>query len=123
MLHFAPEQQTAFYYIQNYSPGCLTVNHQEIHHSLIIFRDKMIPWSINTFEEMTLESLKPLFDYSADVILLGTGERQFFLPHTLSQEIEKYGRSIDLMSSQMAALTYNLLAQESRNPLLALIIS
>lgn len=123
MLHFTPEPQSAHFYIQSYEPGSIIINQQTFHHSVIIFKNTCLVWEVNNFQDLTREHLQTLLNYPADVILLGTGAKQIFLPPTLQQEIQKQNRPLDIMSSKMAALTYNLLAQESRDPLLALMIN
>jgi len=59
--------------------------------------------------------------YAPEVILIGTGLRQRFLPHELLHPLLSLGAGIETMSTQAAARTYNILMAEGRRVVAALL--
>lgn len=56
-----------------------------------------------------------------EVVLIGTGLEQRFLPHRLTQPLLAAGTGIEAMSTQAAARTYNILMAEGRRVVAALL--
>lgn len=56
-----------------------------------------------------------------EVVLIGTGLQQRFLPHHLIQPLLSAGTGIETMSTQAAARTYNILMAEGRRVVAALL--
>lgn len=56
-----------------------------------------------------------------EVVLIGTGLEQHFLPHRLTQPLLAAGTGIEAMSTQAAARTYNILMAEGRRVVAALL--
>jgi uncharacterized protein len=111
------------YFIRSYSPGSVTVNTSTYSSSIIIHGDKLITdWPPQTFSAITEAHLQQLLSHHPEVILLGTGSKQQFLSHELSYPILRAGIGIESMDSMAACRTYNILASESRNVLLALLL-
>lgn len=56
-----------------------------------------------------------------EVILIGTGLKQHFLPAETTRELINLGIGVELMSTQAAARTYNILMSEGRRVVAALL--
>ena len=56
-----------------------------------------------------------------EVILIGTGLKQHFLPAETTRELIDLGIGVELMSTQAAARTYNILMSEGRRVVAALL--
>lgn len=56
-----------------------------------------------------------------EVILIGTGTRQQFLPRSITQALIDLGIGVEAMSTQAAARTYNILMSEGRRVIVALL--
>jgi uncharacterized protein len=56
-----------------------------------------------------------------EVLLIGTGARQHFLSAALVRPLLKAGVGVEMMDSQAAARTYNILMAEGRRVVIALI--
>lgn len=57
-----------------------------------------------------------------EILLIGTGEQQFFLHPELTAELQGIGIGVEVMNTPAAARTYNILMSEGRNVIAALII-
>lgn len=60
-------------------------------------------------------------DDAPEVLLIGTGLKQHFLPVTVTQPLLNAGIGVEVMSTQAAARTYNILMAEGRRVVVALL--
>ena len=122
-MQFNLEKDSGGYLIQKYDEHSVTIDERCYDNSLIIFPDRIVDtWSIQTVESLTIESLQAVIDAKPEVFLLGTGRRQQFPPLSLMGELAKQQRSIDVMDMAAACRTYNVLASEFRQVVVALIL-
>lgn len=80
-------------------------------------------WPVMRFAELTLESLKPVFDEAEaiDFLILGIGHEIAFLPPSLRDPLREVGIAVEAMATPAAARTYNVLVGEERRVAAALI--
>lgn len=80
-------------------------------------------WPVTRFTELTLESLKPVFDEveAIDFLILGIGHEIAFLPTSLRDPLREVGITVEAMATPAAARTYNVLVGEERRVAAALI--
>ena len=80
-------------------------------------------WPVTRFAELTLESLKPVFDEAEaiDFLILGIGHEIAFLPPSLRDPLREAGITVEAMATPAAARTYNVLVGEERRVAAALI--
>ncbi|HBE92496.1 MAG TPA: hypothetical protein DDW55_08190 [Gammaproteobacteria bacterium] len=91
--------------------------------SLIVTPDKLDPdWGITHASQLELEHLEQLLDYQPDIILLGTGNKHLLLEPRMMMSIMQKGIGIEVMTTDAACRTYNVLLGEDRAVLAALII-
>jgi uncharacterized protein len=68
------------------------------------------------------ESTGPNFEGDRpEVLLVGTGVKQFMLPHAVTSPLLKAGIGVETMSTQAAARTFNILMAEGRRVMTALL--
>jgi uncharacterized protein len=60
-------------------------------------------------------------DNAPEVVLIGTGLVQHFLPHRVSRSLTSRGIGVETMTTQAAARTYNILMAEGRHVVVALL--
>lgn len=109
--------------ISGYGPGWVGVNGEKITASVIIgSRGQRLDWSCNSFEALTAEHFAQLAALGAELVIFGSGERIRF-PHAawLRPLMEKQ-IGLETMDTQAACRTYNILASEGRDVLLALLL-
>ncbi len=114
--------------IQSYDHGKFTINGNPYTGAVAVFPDRVIKWDVNiksadikNAEDYMLTGLN-MSDFNIpeqnicniDVVLLGTGEKQKFLPKDLKQELKKGSIHIETMDTGAACRTYNVLMAEGR---------
>lgn len=110
-------------FIRSYKPGEVTVANVTYYDNLILTPTKVFPdWLIGTFTELTPEAFTHLLALPSDVILLGTGKEQVFLPPSFLEIAANKKKQVDTMTSSAACRTFNLLASEGREVVLGLIV-
>lgn len=78
-------------------------------------------WGVSEFERITRESLEPVLDLEPEVVIIGCGGRQRFLEPEISALFLARGMGIEVMTSQAACRTFNVLAMEERRVVAALL--
>jgi len=90
--------------------------------SLILTPGKLITdWTVTGVENLTESDLSPVFDLAPDVVLIGTGERQLFLPAELMMAFYRRKIGVEVMTTRAACVTFNVLALEERRVAAALL--
>lgn len=80
-------------------------------------------WGVSNFSDLSEQHIEALLALRPDVILLGTGERQQFLPPQLLQRCHAAGVGVEVMDNAAACRTFNVMTTEDRPVLLAVIHS
>ncbi len=110
--------------ISGYGPGWVAVGGEKITSGLILGSQGLRqPWDVSSFEQLTREHLLALAQIEAEVMLLGCGERTRFVPPAWQAPLFERRIGLECMDSFAACRTYNILAGEGRNVVLALIQS
>ena len=108
--------------ISGYGPGWVTVGGEKIESGVILSaRGIKQLWDVNHFDQLTREHLAALADFEAEVMLLGCGPRTRFVPPAWQAPLFARRIGLECMDSFAACRTYNILAGEGRNVVLALI--
>ena len=115
----APDPQL----VQAYSPGGFTVAGMRHAGSLLIFRDRVLPWTVTQPGDLDLASLEPVRTAQPriDLLIVGTGAGFTLFPPTLRAAIRDWGVVVDSMATPAACRTYNILLAEGRAVAAALI--
>ncbi len=100
--------------IRDYKPGCITINNMTYHTPIIVSSKTVITNNLpNHPSELTPNHFSNLLTLNANIILIGTGEKQFFAPQAWEVFCAKHQVSIDTMSTAAACRTFALLLTES----------
>lgn len=109
--------------IRTYGPGQLVINEDIYQSSLIVLPDRIIAdWPPQGFEELDLPHMQVLADLGAEVVLIGTGQRQRFPRSALLAPLAGSGTGWEIMDTGAACRTYNFLMGEGRNVAAALLL-
>ena len=109
--------------ITGYDLNWVEVNQTRHESSLIMTPDRLfLEWSVKTIVDMKENSFKAIESLDIEIILLGTGNTQEHLEPRLLEYFSKKNIAIESMSNQSACRTYNILANEERKVLLALML-
>lgn len=112
-----------------YGSRYVEINRQSWAQSVVVQTDLApVAWGPTDVAGITPQDLHQLTDTEAEVILIGTGDRQIFLPATLLGPLRSMTGhrglpvGIEVMSTQAACRTFNLLAAEGRRVVAAVVI-
>lgn len=109
--------------IRTYAPGRIVVNQATYTRSLIVLPSQVIAdWPPQVFTDFTPDHFELLTALAAEVVILGTGQRQQFPRAELLATLVKAGIGWEVMDSGAACRTYNILMSEGRNVAAALLM-
>lgn len=107
--------------IRGYDIGTVTVNETVFHGVTVVTPDQIIQdWSAKAVDHLGLEQMRELIALDAEILLLGTGRRQQFPASRLLGEAMRAGVGIEVMTTEAACRTYNVLLAEGRRVAAAL---
>lgn len=114
--------QSGGFTIDSYQPGEIQVNGKRYRHSIIVTPGSCTPWQIEHIEELQSGHFGFITEHTPDILLLGTGETQKFPPMQHYAELISLGIGVEIMHSAAAARTCNLLRDEERDVIAAIIV-
>ncbi len=103
--------------IQAYGNGGFTTS--GVHHdgSIVVWRDKIAPWSPpEDLSALSVADFQPVMEGASeiDIVLLGCGARGALVPSALRGELRAAGLTLESMDTGAACRTFNLLQMEGR---------
>ncbi len=109
--------------ITGYGPGWIGVNGEKLTQSTLIGSSgQRVPWPCERFEDLQASHFAPLADMGAELVIFGSGSRiRFPQPAWLSPLMERR-IGLETMDTAAACRTYNILAGEGRNVVLAALL-
>ena len=113
--------------IEAYGEGRFRIAGQVFTGSILIGREEISPWPIESLAEQSPEtlfdSLTPLISgpSPAAILLVGCGRRTELLPADLRTKLRELGIAAEAMDTGAACRTYNVLVAEDRSVAAALI--
>ena len=87
----------------------------------IISGQRIVPqWGVESVGDINETSLQVIFDLEPEVILIGTGNAQIFLPPATQVHFFRRNMGFEVMKTDAACRTFNVLAAEGRHVVAAL---
>ena len=108
--------------IQAYRHGEIIINEKKINCSVIITVDEIIEWEPQRFDAITAEHIDRLAEYQPEIVILGCGERQQFPAPHITAGLLAQGIGVEIMNTDAACRTFNVLVSEDRRVVAALIL-
>ena len=116
-----PDQSDA-QIISAHGPGWIGVAGEKIAHSVIIgSRGQRIEWAAR-FEDLNEQHFDTLAQLGVEVVIFGSGSRIRFPKPAWLQPLMARRIGIETMDTAAACRTYNILAQEGRSVVAALLL-
>lgn len=112
--------------IQGYGDGAFRIA-QVLHHGpVLVMPETTVPWAVapaTALAPLEPETLEPILgaEIEFDILLLGTGPTQVFIPPAVRQRIRERGPVAEMMDTGAACRTFNLLLAEGRRVAAALL--
>ena len=109
--------------ITAHGPGWIGVQADRITHSVVVgSRGQRIAWPCERFEDLGPSHFAQLAELDSEVVIFGSGHRlRFPQPAWLRPLIAKR-IGVETMDTAAACRTYNILAQEGRDVVVALLL-
>ena len=109
--------------IHSYGSGWVIINGEKITNSLILMPQSVRQyWQCRQFADLTAEHFAQLSEFEAELVIFGSGKRIQFPPTAWLAPLIRKRIGFDVMDMGAACRTYNILAGEGRNVLLALLV-
>ena len=109
--------------ITGYGDGYVEINQAPYAHAVLISSDGAISeWQAKTFDDLTASHFEQMVQFKPELIIIGTGSKQRFPKPELLKALILAKIGFEIMDSQAACRTYNILVGEGRKVLLALIV-
>jgi len=111
--------------VRHYSPGELRIGQTAYEHSLVITpHEGARRWEPQDYESLQIEHIESFLEQNPrpELILLGTGEKQRFLPREYMAPLINARIGIEVMTSAAASRTWNIVLSEGRQALAAILI-
>lgn len=104
-----------------YGEGYVLVNGERIEASVIVLAGRIEPWPVAVVEDLTEEHFEQLAGLGVEVVLLGTGSTLRFPHPRLTRGLARAGIGLEVMDTQAACRTFNILVAEERKVAAALL--
>ena len=109
--------------ITGYGDGYVEINQTPYAHAVLLSSDGAISaWPVESFDSLEASDFDQMVELKPELILIGTGSRQRFPKPELLKSLISAKIGFEIMDSQAACRTYNILVGEGRQVLLALIV-
>jgi uncharacterized protein len=109
--------------ITGYGEGYVMVNGERRASSVVVLPDRIEPWERKEFSQLTQADFQFLQGLGVEIVLLGTGARQRFPHPRLTAALAQAGIGLEVMDTQAACRTYNILVAEERKVAAALLFA
>ena len=109
--------------ITGYGIGFIEVNKTPYLHALIVQPDNAVmAWPVEESRELTEDHFSMISALLPELVIVGTGKKQVFLNPKILQPLIKAKIGFEMMDSQAACRTYNILMGEGRKVLAAILL-
>lgn len=122
-MKFILDDANSGYAIQHYTVNEITINGNVYRESLVLMPDRIIPqWRPTSFDELKVEDFIHIAAFSPEIIVLGTGSKQHFPSQELLLPLIEKQVGLEVMATDAACRTYNILMSEGRQVAAALLM-
>ena len=109
-------------YIRSVSAQGIQVGDRLFTQALLISgSDLRDDWPPQEFSSLQAAHLETIFELQPEVVLLGTGQRQHFLPPEMLGVFYRRGVGVEVMNTEAACRTFNVLVGDGRAAVAALL--
>ena len=106
-----------------HGPGWVAINNERVEHSVVLgSRGERFEWNCSRFEELDATHFAQLASLGAELVIFGSGRRLRFPQPIWLRPLMARRIGLETMDTQAACRTYNILAQEGREVVAALVL-
>jgi len=115
-VEFNLEVPQSQFFIRSVSEKGICVNKDYYNKPFILSGEQIITdWGVASIDDINEASLQVIFDLQPEVILIGTGKNQVFLPPATQAHFFRRNFGFEVMTTDAACRTFNVLAAEGRH--------
>ena len=109
--------------IESYGNGGFRISGTDHQGGVLVFPERTLPWPVSSFAELAEADFDPVVAArpGIELLLLGSGPKMARLPSRLRQAVRAHGVVIEVMTTDAACRTYNVLLAEGRRIAAALL--
>ena len=116
-MKFQPDRLEGVNSISRHENGSVWVLAERFDSSVLVpWRGTVRPWPVARFDQLTPDHVEP------ELVIFGSGERLRFVKPALTRALIERRIGIETMDTAAACRTYNVLANEGRSVLAALLL-
>jgi uncharacterized protein len=109
--------------VQAHGPGWIVVGGEKITHSVVLCATgERAPWLCTRLEDITPQHFAQLLDFKPELVIFGSGHKLKFLHPSFHASLMAQRVGMETMDTLAACRTYNILAQEGRRVVAALLM-
>ncbi len=109
--------------ISAYGAGFFVVNEERLEASIIVTPDRLVrEWPPRSLSDLDAAAMVVLDSLEPEIVLLGTGARHRFPDPAVVGPLQAGGIGVEVMSTNAACRTYNILVGEGRKVAAALLL-
>ncbi len=121
-MEFNLELPTDHLFIRSIGEQGIRINDDYYTTSFIVATRHIVPeWPVHSVDDIDEAALQVIFELDPEVVLIGTGEQQVFLPPAVQMHFYRNGTGFEVMTTDAACRTFNVLAAEGRQVVAALL--
>ena len=121
-MKFQPEKSD-FPSIRGYGAGWVSIDGEKVSHSVVLgSRGQRLDWQCSQFEALSAAHFARLAELEPELVIFGSGDRLRFPQPAWLESLYAKRIGLETMDTPAACRTYNILAGEGRDVLLALLI-
>ena len=109
--------------IQSYGDGWIAVNGEKIGRSVVLSSTgDRVDWPCERFSDLQAGHFEGLLAYQPEVVIFGSGQKLRFVHPSLHAALMAQRVGVETMDTLAACRTFNILAQEGRRVVAALLL-
>jgi uncharacterized protein len=122
-MRFTLDRHPSANLISHLGPDGIRIGELAVNSSCIVSAFELIcDWPVRTVQGLDRDALVPALAMGPEILILGTGERIQFPASALYAELAGRGIGLEVMDTAAACRTYNVLVNEDRPVVAALIL-
>lgn len=106
-----------------YAADHVMVNRERFDTSIVVRAEEVrVDWTVSSFNELNETHFEYFMALHPEVLLLGTGSQQHFPHPRLYRALTNAGIGVECMDTPAACRTYNILVEEDRKVIAAILL-
>lgn len=121
-MEFNLEMPGNHFFVRSIGEQGVRINDDYYTRPFILSAMRIVPeWPVQCVEDMDEASLQVIFELEPEVVLVGTGKHQVFLPPEVQMHFYRNETGFEVMTTDAACRTFNVLVAEGRHVVAALL--